>query len=141
MAFLTYLLMKKILHDYIRFIRTFEDLLKEKYNFHENPCQVAGMIFERIGSINGIEYWFHGTGCTAKLNNVIYRYDISLFEKDEIHFSIWEFQEFLRTHEIYSKANYSSEFVESELEKLVTDQTLAWLTIMDRVYKVYRVLQ
>ncbi|WP_343587648.1 hypothetical protein [Flavobacterium sp.] len=133
--------MKKILYEYTGFIRSFEKLLKDKYNTEKNPCHVAGILFDRIGCIDGIHYFFHGTGCTAEKDRVTYRYDISIFRKDEIEFTLWELLEFIRTHKIYSIINYDSAFIESELEKMIQDGTLAWLTIMDKEYRVYRVLQ
>jgi hypothetical protein len=132
--------MRKILYEYIEFIRAFEKSLKVKYITKKNPCLVAGILFERIGTINEIEYRFHGTGCTAEKDGVIYTYDISIFQNDEIHFSLWKISEFIRTHPIYSKLNYNQEFIEKELAKLINEGILEWLIIMGRVYHIYRVM-
>ena len=48
-----------------------EALLKDKYKQNINPCSFSQTFFERIGSIDGIEYYFHGSGCTAKKDDVI----------------------------------------------------------------------
>lgn len=132
--------MEEILNEYVAFIRTFENSLKIKYDMNENPCKVVGKLFERKGTINGIDYWFHGTGCTAEKDNIVYAYDISIYVKDEIEFSLWEFSEFLRTHPTHSKLNYSSEDIEKELNKLIEKGILSWLVIMGRTFKTYRVL-
>lgn len=132
--------MKNILNEYINFIRIFENSLKVKYNTTKSPCEIAGSIFERKGVINEITYWFHGTGCTAEKEGVIYAYDISIFTDNEINFSLWKFSEFIRTHPEYSKLKYTSENIEDELAKLIDQGFLAWLTIMGRVYNTYRVL-
>jgi len=132
--------MKKILKEFIAFIRIFEDLIKAKYDTDKNPCAIAGTLFDRIGTINGIEYRFHGTGCTFEKNGIVCGYDISIFEKDEIQFTLWEFSEFINTHPNYKKFNYNEEFIENELSKLIDEEVLAWLIIMDRVYLTYRVL-
>ncbi|WP_409417858.1 DUF6896 domain-containing protein [Flavobacterium sp. PS2] len=132
--------MKQILIDYVVFIRGFENSLKIKYNIDRNPCEVAGYLFEKKGVIDDIEYRFHGTGCTAEKDGVTYAYDISIFVKDEIEFSLWEFSEFIKTHPDYSKLNYDSVYIENELAKLIDEGVLAWFEIMGRVYKTYRVL-
>lgn len=133
-------MMEQILNEYVDFIRAFENSLKIKYNTNKNPCAVVGKLFERKGSIDGIDYRFHGTGCTAEKNGIIYAYDISIFVEDEIEFSLWEFSEFIRTHPKYSILKYSSEDIESELAKLIDKGILSWLVIMGRVYKTYRVM-
>ena len=78
--------MENILREYVGFIRAFENSLKIKYNTSKNPCTIAGSVFERKGTINGIDYWFHGSGCTAEKDSVIYAYDISAFVENEIEF-------------------------------------------------------
>jgi len=132
--------MKEKLNEYVGFIRKFESLLKIRYNIERNPCQAAGVLFDRAGTINGIKYRFHGTGCTIEKDNVFYRYDISIFEKDEIQFSLWKFSEFIRTHAVYGNYGYTEELIENELQKLIDEGVLAWLTISDHIYKIYRVL-
>src|SRR4051812_22340923 len=99
-------MIEETLTNYINFIRHFETLLKAKYNQDINPCSFSNTFFERKGNIDGIEYWIHGSGCTAKKNGVIYAYDISV---NEIKFSQWKFSEFIRTHSEYQKLNYSDE--------------------------------
>lgn len=106
------------------------------------------LFFERQGNIDGIEYKFHGTGCTAQKDGVIYAYDISLFEKDIIQFSQWELTEFIRTHPDYQKLNYAFDYVEYELYLLINKGILEWLTIegiegtpFGCVFKTYRVIQ
>lgn len=132
--------MEEILKEYVSFIRAFESSLKVKHNTNQNPCAVAGNLFERKGTIEGINYWFHGTGCTAEKDSVIYAYDISIFVENEIEFSLWKFSELIRTHPKYSLLKYSSEDIENELAKLIDKGVLSWLTIMGRIYKTYRVL-
>ncbi|MDQ6531199.1 hypothetical protein [Flavobacterium sp. LHD-85] len=138
-------MIEKILTDYITFIRSFEALLKDKYKQEINPCSFSSDFFERKGTINGIEYWFHGSGCTAKKDGVIYEYDITI---NEINFSQWKFSEFIRTHPEYQKLNYSEDYIEYELYKLINKGILEWL-IFERiegkafgcVFKCYRVVQ
>ncbi|WP_394776011.1 DUF6896 domain-containing protein [Flavobacterium sp.] len=132
--------MEKILNEYINFIRIFENSLKFKYNTTRNPCEIAGSLFERKGTINEVSYWFHGTGCTAEKDGVIYDYDISIFIDNEINFSLYKFSEFIRTHPKYSKLNYTPENIEVELGKLIDKGVLAWLIIMGRIFMRYRVL-
>ncbi len=138
-------MLEEILTDYITFIRTFESLLKEKYKQDINPCSFSHTYFERKGTIEGIEYWFHGSGCTAQKEGVIYAYDIAV---NEIEFSQWKFSEFIRTHTEYQKLNYSDEFVEYELYQLINKGILGWNIIegidgtsFGCVFKEYRVLQ
>jgi len=119
-------MIEKILSEYISFIRSFETLLKKKYNSDKNPCSFSNTFFERKGTIDGIEYWFHGSGCTAKKDGVIYEYDISI---NEINFSQWKFTEFIRTHPEYKKLNYSPEFIDFELYQLINKGILDWLVI------------
>lgn len=120
------IMIEQILTDYIKFIRNFEVLLKDKYKQDINPCSFSHTFFERIGSIDGIEYWFHGSGCTAEKDGVIYAYDIG---GNEIEFSQWKFSEFIRTHPEYRKLNYSPEFIEYELYQLISKGILSWLII------------
>ncbi|WP_426486063.1 DUF6896 domain-containing protein [Flavobacterium sp. 2] len=119
-------MIEKILTDYITFIRSFEALLKDKYKQEINPCSFSSDFFERKGTINGIEYWFHGSGCTAKKDGVIYEYDITI---NEIKFSQWKFSEFIQTHPEYQKLNYSPNYIECELYKLINKGVLEWKTI------------
>ena len=97
------------------------------------------------GIIDGIEYWFHGSGCTAEKDGVVYAYDIAI---DQIEFSQWKFSELIRTHPEYQKLNYSDEFVEYELYQLINKGILGWNIIegiegtsFGCVFKEYRVLQ
>jgi len=138
-------MIEEILTNYINFIRHFETLLKNKYNQDINPCSFSHTYFERKGTIEGIEYWFHGSGCTAQKDGVIYEYDITV---NEIKFSQWKFSEFIRTHPEYQKLNYISEFVEYELYQLINKGILGWNIIegidgtsFGCVFKEYRVLQ
>ncbi|MDW8853107.1 hypothetical protein SD960_23610 [Flavobacterium sp. MMLR14_040] len=138
-------MIEEILTNYINFIRHFETLLKNKYKQDINPCSFSHTYFERKGTIEGIEYWFHGSGCTAEKDGVIYAYDIG---GNEIKFSQWKFSEFIRTHPEYQKLNCSNEFVEYELYQLINKGILAWNIIegidgtsFGCVFKEYRVLQ
>lgn len=138
-------MIEKILTDYIKFIRSFEALLKDKYQKDINPCSFSISFFERIGSIDGIEYYFHGSGCTAKKDGVIYEYDISI---NEIQFTEWKFSEFIRTHPEYQKLNYSADYIEYELFQLINKGVLEWLTIkgiegtpFGCIFKCYRVVE
>ena len=138
-------MIEKILTDYINFIRHFETLLKNKYKQDINPCSFSHTYFERKGTIEGIEYWFHGSGCTAEKDGVIYAYDIAV---NEIEFSQWKFSELIRTHPEYQKLNYSDEFVEYELYQLINKGILGWNIIegidgtsFGCVFKEYRVLR
>lgn len=137
-------MIEKILTDYVKFIRSFETLLKDKYKQDINPCSFSRAFFERKGTIKGIEYWFHGAGCTAEKDGVIYDYDIGV---NEIQFSQWKFSELIRTHPDYQKLNYSPEFVEYELYQLINKGILDWLIIegiegtnFGCVFMSYRVL-
>ncbi|WP_409415977.1 DUF6896 domain-containing protein [Flavobacterium sp. PS2] len=137
-------MIEEILIEYINFIRTFEALLKNKYKMDVNPCSFSGLGFERKGTIDGIEYWFHGSGCTVEKDGVIYEYDISI---NEIQFSQWKFSEFIRTHSNYQKLNYSADYIDYELYQLIEKGILAWVIIekiegivFGCVFKSYRVL-
>jgi len=137
-------MIEKILTDYIKFIRSFETLLKNKYKQDINPCSFSRTFFERKGTIDGIEYWFHGSGCTAQKDGVIYAYDIAI---NEIEFSQWEFSELIRTHPEYQKLNCSPEFIEYELYQLFNKGILGWVIIdgiegkdFGCVFMEYRVL-
>nr|WP_315246476.1 hypothetical protein [uncultured Flavobacterium sp.] len=135
-------MIEKILKDYIKFIRSFEALLKDKYQQDINPRLFSHTFFERIGSIDGIEYHFHGSGCTAKKDGVIYEYDIII---NQIKFSQWKFSEFIRTHPEYQNLNYSPDFVEYELYQLIEKGILEWDIIegipFGCVFKSYRVVE
>jgi len=48
-------MIEELLTDYINFIRTFETLLKNKYEQDINPCSFSHTIFERKGTIDGIK--------------------------------------------------------------------------------------
>lgn len=138
-------MIEKILQDYINFIRSFETLLKDKYNQVINPCSFSHIFFQRKGTIDGIAYWFHGSGCTAEKDGVIYAYDIAV---NEIEFSQWKFSEFIRTHPEYQRLNYSEDYIEYELYQLINKGILEWLTIegiegtpFGCVFAEYRVLK
>jgi len=138
-------MIEKILTDYITFIRSFEALLKDKYQQDINPCSFSSTFFERKGSIDGIEYHFHGSGCTTKKDGIIYTYDISI---NEITFTQWDLTELIRTHPEYQKLNYSAEFIEYELYQFINKGILEWLTIegiegkaFGCVFMRYRVVQ
>ncbi|RYJ36759.1 hypothetical protein NU08_4158 [Flavobacterium anhuiense] len=138
-------MIEKILTDYIKFIRSFEALLKDKYKQDINPCSFSRTFFERIGSIDGIEYYFHGSGCTAKKDGVIYTYDISI---NEITFTQWDLTELIRTHPEYQKLNYSEDYIEFELYQFIIKGILEWLTFeriegkaFGCVFKCYRVVE
>lgn len=135
-------MIEKILTDYICFIRGFETLLKKKYNSDKNPCSFSITFFERKGTIEGIDYTFHGSGCTAEKDGIIYEYDITI---NEIKFSQWKFSEFIRTHPEYQKLNYSDEYIDYELYQLINKRILSWEivegTTFGCVFKLYRVLQ
>ena len=135
-------MIEEILKNYINFIRHFETLLKKKYKQDINPCSFSHTFFNRKDTIEGIEYWFHGSGCTAEKNGVIYAYDITV---NEIKFSQWKFSEFIRTHPEYQKLNYTTEFVEYELYQLINKGILGWNIIEGTsfgcVFKEYRILQ
>ncbi|OXA76302.1 hypothetical protein SAMN05444397_10120 [Flavobacterium aquidurense] len=137
-------MIEEILINYINFIRHFETLLKTKYKQDINPCSFSRTFFERKGNIEGIEYWFHGSGCTAEKDGVIYAYDITV---DEIKFSQWKFSELIRTHPDYQKLNYTPEFIEYELYQLINKGILDWVIIegiegkdFGCVFMSYRVL-
>lgn len=137
-------MIEEILTNYVNFIRHFETLLKTKYKQDINPCSFSSTYFERKGSIDGIEYWFHGSGCTAEKDGVIYAYDITV---DEIKFSQWKFSELIRTHPEYQKLNYTPEFIEYELYQLINKGILDWVIIEEIegknfgcVFMEYRVL-
>lgn len=139
------IMIEKILSDYINFIRGFETLLKKKYNSDKNPCLFSSAFFERKGVIDGIEYWFHGSGCAAAKEGIIYEYDITV---NEIKFSQWKFSEFIRTHPEYQKLNYTPEFIEYELYQLIHKGILDWVIIegiegtpFGCVFKSYIVIQ
>ena len=138
-------MIEKILTDYITFIRSFEALLKDKYEQEINPCSFSQTFFERVGVIDDIEYCFHGSGCTAKKDGVIYEYDI---EVNEIKFSQWKFSEFVRTHPEFQKLNYSSDYIEYELYQLIDKGILDWIIVggiegtpFGCVFMCYRVVQ
>lgn len=134
-------MIEDILTNYISSIRAFEALLKNKYKKDINPCSFSHRFFERKGTIDAIEYWFHGSGCTFEKDGIIYDYDISI---NEIQFSQWKFSEFIRTHPGYQKLNYSSDYIENELYQLINRQILAWVIVESElfgcVFKTYRVL-
>lgn len=138
-------MIEKILTDYVKFIRSFEALLKDKYQQDINPCSFSSIFFERMGDIDGIEYRFHGSGCTAQKDGVIYTYDIGI---NEIKFTQWDLTELIRTHPEYQKLNYSSEYIEYELYQFINKGILDWLTIegiegtpFGCVFKCYRVVE
>ncbi|MFH7014706.1 DUF6896 domain-containing protein [Flavobacterium sp. FlaQc-47] len=137
-------MIKEILTDYINFIRAFEALLKDKYKSDKNPCLFSSTFFERRGIIDGIDYYFHGSGCTAQKDGVIYEYDITV---NEIKFSQWKFSELIRTHPEYQKLNYSDEYIEYELYQLINKGILDWLiikgteTLFGCVFMSYRVIE
>ena len=138
-------MIEEILTDYINFIRAFETLLKVKYKQDRNPCSFSSAFFERKGTIDFIDYWFHGSGCTAEKDGVIYDFDIDI---NEIKFSQWKFSELIRTHPEFQKLNYSADFIEYELYQLIAKGILGW-EIIERVegkdfgcvFKKYRVLE
>jgi hypothetical protein len=135
-------MIKQILADYITFIRSFEVLLKDKYQQKINPCSFSQTFFNRTGSIEGIEYHFHGSGCTAKKDGVIYEYDIVI---NQIKFSQWKFSEYIRTHPDYQNLKYSPDFIEYELYQLIKKGILEWDIINGAffgcLFKCYRVVQ
>ncbi|MBS7230927.1 hypothetical protein KHA90_07810 [Flavobacterium psychroterrae] len=138
-------MIKEILTDYINFIRAFEALLKDKYKSDKNPCSFSSTFFDRKGIIDGIDYYFHGSGCTAEKDGVKYEYDIRV---NEIKFSQWKFSELIRTHPDYQKLNYSDEYIDYELYQLINKGILGWEIVESTaetnfgcVFKLYRVIE
>lgn len=133
------MIIKKILEDYIQFIRNFEKLMIEEYKLKQNPFFNAGILFDRKGHINGYQYSYHGAGCTLQKDGIICEYDFVPLKGKEIEFSLWKFSEFIRTHPDYKDYNIS-ETLEIELLKLIDEKVLSWLEIEGRIYKIYQIL-
>ena len=101
------MIIKKILEDYIQFIRDFETLMIEEYKLEQNPFFKAGILFDRKGNIDGYQYSYHGAGCKLEKEGIICEYDFAPLRGKEIEFSLWKFSEFIRTHPDYKDFNIS----------------------------------
>ena len=132
--------MEKILQDYIGFIKKFENLMIDKYQLKENPFYKAGVLFKKNGVIGEYNYFYHGAGCRLEKKGVICEYDISNFKGKEIEFSLWKFYEFIRTNNSYKEMNYSQEYIEEELLKLIDKKIIQWLIIDNHSYKIYQII-
>ena len=73
--------------EFVFEIKSFNELLQHKYDFRENPYEVSGKKFSKIGTIindEGVEikYRFHGRGCTFFLKDREYFFN---FDTTSIH--------------------------------------------------------
>lgn len=131
--------MRKALKEYVQMIKDFEQKMSLKYNLSENPWCKAGILFERVGSIDGYDYYFHGAGCTLEKKGVICEYDVNLLKEKQIEFSLWKFSEFIRTHPDYKEREYDLKTIDMELQNLVSEGVLSLLEIEGKVFKIYQV--
>ncbi len=131
--------MEKILNDYVSFIKCFENKLRNKFIFKENPYFVVGDLFERKGSFDNYNYHYHGSGCTVQKDGIICNFDVAPLNESPIKFSLWDFKEFIRTNKNYDSQNYNLNTVEVELDYLLKKGLLSWLNIDGNVFKIYQV--
>lgn len=132
--------MKEILDFYVRTIEDFNERMKKKYKINVNPWDKAGVLFSKKGKIDNYEYWFHGSGCTLVVDNVIFDYDVTLLTKKEIKFTLLKFAELINTHPDFQKMNYDLRKIELELSDLIEEGLLSWMEIQGRKFKVYQVM-
>jgi hypothetical protein len=84
-------------------IKTFNDLLTEKYHLTDIPYNVSGRAFPKIGEIinrNGqkISYRFHGAGATFWEEGLEVIFAISPNSKYKIRINVGDFYCFLKTY-------------------------------------------
>ncbi|MFK6999645.1 hypothetical protein V3468_00015 [Flavobacterium oreochromis] len=130
--------MKEILDDYVQMIRDFEQKLMAKYQLRINPWRKAGVLFDKIGFINEYSYYYHGSGCTLKKDNILCEYDVTLLTRNEIKFSLWKFFQFVNSHPIHKKKCYDMEYVSKELSLLVEKKFLSLEEIGGKKTGIYQ---
>jgi len=89
---------KKVLSTYSSLIKNFENALIEKYSLDSNPWNHAGKLFDKKGSFNGYEYYYHGAGCTLKFNDLIIEYDYAPVNEYDIKFTKDAILSFINSH-------------------------------------------
>lgn len=130
--------MEEILNDYIAFIKTFENKMIVKYNLEKNPWNVR-RVFDRKGVIDEYHYTYHGVGCRLESEGIICEYDVAPLDGKEIKFDSWNFWEFANTYPKYKPLQYTIEYIEEELLKLIDRGILSFMEIDGRIFQVYEV--
>ncbi|MFP3591742.1 DUF6896 domain-containing protein [Chryseobacterium sp. SIMBA_038] len=131
-------MIENILLDYIKFIKTFEDLIRSEYQLSYDQRIMPGMDhpYGKRGKIKDYTYWFHGSGCSLEKDNVECHYDYS--PSNNIIFTLWDFKQFITSHPQYKSEELTDKHLELELYKLIEKNFISW-EISDRVVlQVYR---
>lgn len=125
-----------ILTEYITYIKTFEQLIRDKYQLFKEETILSGVenSFKRKGNIDNFTYWFHGSGCSLGIDTVECHYDYFIHG---IKFTLWAFKTFISTHPEYKVLLYTDKFLEIELYRLIERKILYWNTEDYVVYQVY----
>lgn len=118
-------MIENILLDYIKFIKTFEDLIRSEYQLSHDQRIMPRMDhpYGKRGKIKDYTYWFHGSGCCLEKDNIICEYDYS--PDNTIIFSLWKFKQFVITHPQYKNKGLTDKHLKLELYKLIEKRTLS----------------
>lgn len=132
-------MIKQILDDHFTFIQNFINLINQKYNIgnNKNILTLKGNDFQREGNIEDYTYYFHGTGCSLKKDNIICEYD---YYGNNVTFTLWDLKQFISTNPKYKNENFSDKYLEIELYKLIEKGELSWKISDNIILKVYQYL-
>lgn len=132
-------MIQQILNDHFKFIQNFIKLINSKYNINHNKniLNLKGNDFQREGNIEDYTYFFHGTGCSLKMNNIIGEYD---YYGNNITFTLWDLKQFIITNPKYKNEKLSDKYLEIELYKLIEKGELSWKISYNIILQVYQYL-
>lgn len=130
-------MIEKILNDHYNFIKKIENLMRTEYNIDKNEriLSLRGSNFQNKGEIHGYNYQFHGKGCRLEKEGVICDYN---YHKKAIVFTLWGLKQFITSCNHYRNENFSDDYLELELYKLIENGKLLWLIDGGVVWEVYQ---
>jgi len=123
---------KKILIEYINFIKDFEDTIKKENSLSNNENIWNYMISKFInkGTINSYKFIRHGSGFTVEKDKVVCEYDKAPLNEYDIKFSFWKFKNFIESN--YKAIIIDENMLRSDLSDMIDKGIVSWL-IIDKI--------
>lgn len=136
--FLSKMNTKKILIEYIDFIKDFEDNIKKEKNVPNNENIWSYMTNNLInnGNINSYKFIRHGSGFTVEKNTVVCEYDKAPLNKYDIKFSFWKFKNFIESS--YKEIVIDEILLKKDLSDMIEEGILNWLIIDNINWNIYQ---
>lgn len=127
---------KLILHYYLHFIEHFRKCL-----LHHTGNSFFDFNVEtgRAGQVEDYTYLFHGAGCRVEKDGIVCEFDFLPKNEYPIKFSLWKFQEYIRTSKQWEHAYVELSELHVALMKLVESNDLHLLEIAGCTYLVFQV--